>query len=233
MSHDSLLHTIPSLDRALADIPDPPPVILLDAVGTLFGVQGSVGEVYRQVAQAFGVEAEAATLDRAFFQAFAAAPPMTFPGVDAGSLSQQEFQWWQTLAIETFGQAGYLNQFQDFNAFFQALYDHFATAQPWFVYPEVPATLSQWRAAGIQLGVLSNFDSRLFGVLERLGLAQFFTTVTISTAAGAAKPDPQIFAIALQKHHCPAAQALHIGDSYHADYQGAQQAGLRAVWLQR
>lgn len=233
MSHDSLLHTIPSLDRALADTPDLPPVILLDAVGTLFGVQGSVGDVYCQVARIFGVEAEAATLDRAFFQAFATAPPMAFPGVEPDSLSQQEFQWWQTLAIETFGQAGYLDQFQDFDAFFQALYDHFATAQPWFVYPEVPATLTQWREAGIQLGVLSNFDSRLFAVLDTLGLAEFFTTVTISTAAGAAKPDPQVFAIALQKHNCPAAEAIHIGDSYRADYQGAQQAGLRAFWLQR
>lgn len=233
LSNDPTPRTIATLDRALADQPDLPPVVLLDVVGTLFGVRDGVGAVYRGVARQFGVETEAATLDRAFFQAFAAAPPMAFPGVDPDTLRQQEFQWWQTLAVETFGQAGYLDQFQDFDAFFQALYDHFATAQPWFVYSEVPTTLAQWRAAGIQLGLLSNFDSRLFAVLEALGLAEFFTTVTISTAAGAAKPDPQVFAIALQKHNCPAAQAMHIGDSYRADYQGAQQAGLQAVWLQR
>lgn len=232
-NNDLSPRTISTLDRALADQPDLPPVILLDAVGTLFGVRDSVGAVYRAVASQFGVETEAVSLDRAFFRAFAAAPPMAFPGVEPDTLRQQEFQWWQTLAVETFGQAGYLSQFQNFDAFFQALYDHFATAQPWFVYPEVPATLARWREAGIQLGVLSNFDSRLFGVLEALGLAEFFTTVTISTAAGAAKPDPQVFAIALQKHNCPATKAIHIGDSYHADYQGAQQAGLRAVWLQR
>lgn len=33
-----------------------PKVIFLDAVGTLFGVKGSVGTVYSQIAQDFGVE---------------------------------------------------------------------------------------------------------------------------------------------------------------------------------
>ncbi|WP_448562814.1 HAD-IA family hydrolase [Trichothermofontia sp.] len=233
MSNPVLPRTIVTLDRALVDFPDPPPVVFLDAVGTLFGVQNGVGAVYRDVACQFGVETDPHVLDRAFFQAFATAPPMAFPGTDPETLHQQEFQWWHTLAVETFGLAGYLHQFQDFDAFFQALYDHFATAQPWFVYPEVPATLAQWREAGIQLGVLSNFDSRLFAVLDALGLMEFFTTVTISTAAGAAKPDPQVFAIALQKHDCPAALAVHIGDSFRADYEGAQQAGLQALWLNR
>jgi len=233
MSNAALPRTIPTLDRAFTDWPDRPPVVFLDAVGTLLGVRDSVGAVYREVARQFGVETDAQILDRAFFQAFAAAPPMAFPGVDPVALPQQEFQWWHTLAIATFGQAGYLTQFRDFDAFFQALYDHFATAQPWFVYPEVPATLAQWRSAGMQLGVLSNFDSRLLPVLDALGLAEFFTTVTLSTAAGAAKPDPQVFAIALQKHACPAAEAVHIGDSYRADYQGAQAAGLQALWLNR
>ncbi|WP_448572480.1 HAD-IA family hydrolase [Trichothermofontia sp.] len=233
MSNDPSPCTIATLDQALVNRPDRPPVVLLDAVGTLFGVRDSVGAVYREVASQFGVAIDALRLDHAFVQAFAAAPPMAFPGVERDTLYQQEFQWWQTLAIETFAAAGYLEQFQDFDAFFQALYDHFATAQPWFVYPEVPTTLAQWREAGIQLGVLSNFDSRLFAVLETLGLAEFFTTVTISTAAGAAKPDPQVFAIALQKHDCPPAKAIHIGDSYRADYQGAQQAGLQAFWLRR
>ena len=43
-----------------------PKVIFLDAVGTLFGIKGSVGEVYGQIAQKFGVEVSLEELDRAF-----------------------------------------------------------------------------------------------------------------------------------------------------------------------
>lgn len=48
---------------------DRPKVIFLDAVGTLFGVKGTVGEVYRGIAQQFGVEVNALILDQAFFKA--------------------------------------------------------------------------------------------------------------------------------------------------------------------
>lgn len=85
----------------------------------------------------------------------------------------------------------------------------------------------------IELGVLSNFDSRLHTVLPALGLAEFFSSVTISTEVGAAKPDARIFQAALQKHECSPAQAWHIGDRQKEDYEGAKAAGLRAVLLKR
>ena len=45
-----------------------PKVIFVDAVGTLFGVKGSVGEIYRQIAQEFGVEVSAQILDENFMK---------------------------------------------------------------------------------------------------------------------------------------------------------------------
>lgn len=210
-----------------------PKVIFLDAVGTLFGVKGSVGEVYGEIAQRFGVEVSADALNQAFLQSFQAASPPIFPGTEPEKIPECEFEWWQLVAIRTFQQVGVLHQFPDFSAFFAELYTHFATAEPWFVYPDVRPPLEHWRHLGIELGVLSNFDSRLYLVLQALDLAQFFTSVTISTEVGAAKPDPQIFAAALDKHDCPAKAAWHIGDSFQEDYQGANAAGLRAIWLKR
>lgn len=208
-------------------------VIFLDAVGTMFGVKGSVGEVYRQVAQQFGVEASAAALDRAFLQSFQVAPSPIFPGTEPQDIPKCEFEWWQLVAQNTFQQVGVLDKFSDFSAFFTALYHHFATAEPWFIYPDIVPILERWQNLGIELGVLSNFDSRLYLVLQALDLAKFFTSVTISTEVGAAKPNPQIFAAALNKHDCPAELAWHIGDSLKEDYQGARAAGLRAIWLKR
>ena len=210
-----------------------PKVIFLDAVGTLFGIRGSVGEIYSAIALPFGVKVPAQALNEAFFQAFATSQAPTFPGTDPKEIPQCEFEWWRVIALRTFQQVGVLDKFSDFADFFDELYNHFATAQPWFVYPDVLPALEAWRRIGIQLGVLSNFDSRLFLVLKALKLEEFFTSVTISSLVGAAKPDPQIFTVALQKHFCDAQDAWHIGDSFKQDYQGAKAAGLRAILLER
>ncbi|PSB32665.1 HAD-IA family hydrolase [Stenomitos frigidus] len=210
-----------------------PKIIFLDAVGTLFGVTGSVGGVYADIARQFGVEVSATALNRAFFQSFRAAGRPAFGTIDRAEIPAREFAWWFAIATNTFKQAGVLEQFPDFTEFFAALYAHFATAAPWVVYPDVRSALERWQRMGIPLGVLSNFDSRLYAVLQALDLATFFASVTLSTEVGAAKPDAQIFAIALQKHDCLPNAAWHIGDSFEEDYQAAKAVGMRGIWLRR
>ena len=218
---------------------DPPQVIFLDAVGTLFGVRGSVGEVYRDFTrQQTGIELDAEATNTAFYEAFDAAPPAEFPELitqkKPGSfLLEQEFNWWLAIAQDTFSRLGVLVQFPDFQNFFEHLFAYFATADPWIIYPDVRPTLRHWRQQGIELGIVSNFDSRLYTVVDSLDLAQFFTSVTISTRVGAAKPNPQVWYSALAAHNCPPEAAWHIGDSYREDVEGAIAAGLRGIWLNR
>lgn len=220
------------MDSELSDVKQPK-VIFLDAVGTMFGVKGSVGEVYAQIAQPFGVTVPADRVNSAFYQSFKTAPPPVFPGKQPEEIPQCEFEWWEAIARNTFQKAECLDSFTDFSGYFSQLYVHFSTAKPWVLYPDVLQALQSWQKLGIELGVLSNFDSRLHSVLQALDLSKFFTSVTISTEVGAAKPDPQIFAAALDKHQCSANLAWHVGDSLQEDYHGAKAAGLRAVWLQR
>ena len=210
-----------------------PKVIFFDAVGTLFGVRDSVGEVYRQIASQFGVDIAAEVLDRAFTDSFRTAPPCTFPGADPKKIPTLEFEWWELVAFRTFQKAGVLEQISYWAGFFRQLYDRFATAEAWFVYADIPSTLERYQTLGIELGVLSNFDSRLRSVLQELELADFFSSVTISSEVGAAKPDPLIFAAALAKHSCAPQQAWHIGDSRRDDYEGANAAGLRGILVER
>ena len=208
-------------------------VIFLDAAGTLFDVRGSVGEVYGKFARSWGITVSNEDLNTAFFQSFASASPMAFPGIEAAKIPELEFEWWQAVAAKAFQIAGVFNQFADFPKFFAELYAHFATAEPWFVYPDVLPALNKWQQQGIELAVVSNFDSRIYAVLKALNLAEYFTSVTISTEVGAAKPDSQIFTAALQKHNGIADNVWHIGDSFKADYCGAKAAGLKAIWLNR
>ncbi|MGF1491609.1 MAG: HAD-IA family hydrolase, partial [Microcoleaceae cyanobacterium] len=172
-------------------------------------------------------------LNHAFFQSFSSSAHMAFPGAHSDLIPLLEVNWWHDVALKTFQTADVLDEFTDFSEFFQELYTHFATANPWFIYPDVRPTLDQWRGLGIQMGVISNFDSRLYAVLEALDLAQFFTSVTVSTEVGSAKPDRKFFETALKKHQCAPQNALHIGDSLKADYQGATSVGIPAILLSR
>lgn len=210
-----------------------PKVIFLDAVGTLFGVRDSVGVVYGAIARQFGVDADEHALNSAFYHSFRTASPMAFPGTPIDEIPTREFEWWWAIAYKTFEQVGVLSQFSQFDDFFAALYRHFETADPWFVYPDVLPALEYWRKQGISLAVVSNFDSRIHSVLPALGLSAYFDSVTISTEVGAAKPDPRVFETALKKHGCLATEAWHIGDSRREDCDGAKNLGIRAIWLKR
>ena len=210
-----------------------PKVIFFDAVGTLFGIRGSVGSIYSEVAQHFGVKTSAQNLNEAFIQTFKAAEPLAFPEATPAEIPELEFQWWEAITRTSFEKVGVVNHFSDFSAFFTQLYQHFATAEPWYIYPDVFPRLKRWRDKGMELGIVSNFDSRLYAVLQTLELKDFFSSITISSAVGAAKPDAKIFAAALEKHHIFAHQGWHVGDSFKEDYQGATAAGVRAFLLKR
>lgn len=219
-------------------MPDPrpyPKVIFLDAVGTLFGVRDSVGTQYGRIARQFGAVVDDSALNRAFFNAFATAGPCAFPGVAPEDIVLEEYNWWKAIARTTLTQTGDIEQLGGikFDDFFSRLYGYFATAEPWIIYPEVRSTLQRWQGFGIELAVISNFDTRLHRVLQTLELDRYFRSVTISSEVGAAKPNPHIFEVALHKHRCSPQDAWHIGDSYREDYLAARAVDLFALWLRR
>ncbi|PWU24993.1 MAG: hypothetical protein C5B48_03550 [Candidatus Rokuibacteriota bacterium] len=82
------------------------------------------------------------------------------------------------------------------------------------------------RARGLRLAVVANWDCSLPQQLARLGLDGLFDTVVTSAEAGAPKPSPEPFALALRRLHTNPDRALHVGDEP-ADEQGAQAAGMR------
>ena len=73
---------------------------------------------------------------------------------------------------------------------------------------------------------MSNWDVGLAEQLERIGADHFFSTVVTSAEAGAAKPDPAAFRLALQRLGVEPARALHVGDEAE-DEEGAAAAGMR------
>jgi putative hydrolase of the HAD superfamily len=101
-------------------------------------------------------------------------------------------------------------------------------------YPEVPGVLAALRERGAAIVVVSNWDVSLHDVLERTRLRPLVDAVVTSAEFGAAKPDPAIFARALElSGGVPPAEALHAGDDLRADVEGARAAGIAAVLVAR
>lgn len=204
-------------------------MIFFDAAGTLFHVRGKVGEIYARFAARAGKQVEPELIQRAFVQHFPQQPPMAFGrGLSAPALRQREQQWWRTLVQAVFAAE---NEFPQFEEFFVEIFEFFRTAAAWEVLDDTHETLQALQQRGLRLGVISNFDTRLYDVLAALELRSYFDSIHISTEVGVAKPEAAIFATALHAHQLTAAEAIHIGDSWREDIQGAQAAGLQPIWL--
>ncbi|MDE3018847.1 MAG: HAD-IA family hydrolase [Nitrospirota bacterium] len=208
-------------------------VVFFDAAGTLFHVKGSVADVYLSYAEPFGVRATPSlthAVNEAFLRAFRDAPPPIFAVSDPAELKQCERLWWFDIVHNVFYRVG---MFEGFDDYFDRVYDAFAGPHHWALYPDTLATLHSLKSQGFELGIISNFDTRLFTVLKGLGLADLFDTVTISSLARAAKPAPNIFRLALDQHAVDADEAVHVGDSVKDDLEGARAAKVRGLLLDR
>ena len=69
--------------------------------------------------------------------------------------------------------------------------------------------------------------------LDKIGISDLFDEFVSAQTAGAAKPDRRIFDAAVSVGGAPQAQTLHVGDHPEKDVQGARDAGLKTVWINR
>lgn len=100
-------------------------------------------------------------------------------------------------------------------------------------YPDAAPALAELRRRGLGLYCVSNWDCSLPEVLERCGLGGALDGVISSAVAGARKPDPAIFAAALDTAGCAPEEVLHVGDTPTEDLDGARAAGIRALLIER
>ncbi|HTS19648.1 MAG TPA: HAD-IA family hydrolase [Verrucomicrobiae bacterium] len=194
-----------------------PRAIFFDVGGTLIDPHPSVGAVYASVARRYGINKTPDEMERAFGRVWA---EMKRPG-----LTVSEKAWWRELVFRVLQQEN--------EACFEELYDAFARADAWRVYPDVEDALRQARVRGLHVGVISNWDGRLRGLLEKLGLSAYFDSMTVSCDIGAEKPAAAIFQAALRAAGVGVEEAIHIGDSYEHDVRGAEAAGLRSMLIDR
>lgn len=179
--------------------------VTLDAYGTLVGLEDPLPRLQA----AFGVRAREAA--RGFEAEFAFYREHVLEGRDAESLAVL-----RSRCAAVFAEA----------ADAKADSDAFQACLVFIPLPGVVATLRRLRARGLALAVVSNWDVGLHEHLRRLGLAHWFDAVVTSAECGIRKPDPRIFALAIERLRVRPERVLHVGDDDVLDREGAQAAGI-------
>ena len=100
-------------------------------------------------------------------------------------------------------------------------------------YPDAAPALRELRDRGETLVAVSNWDCSLPDVLDRVGVGELLDGSVSSAAAGARKPDPAIFELALELARVGPDEALHVGDTREEDVEGARAAGIRSLLIDR
>ena len=182
--------------------------VLLDVGGTLIDSDPSPPEVYARVLSRWGPEVAASEVAPAFRATWAELGELHPPGLDRYHLLKGgERAWW--------------------GEFVRRVVDRLQHPAPWH------EVLEELRRRGLQLAAVSNWDSRLPGVLNGLGLDRHFEVVLVSALEGVEKPSPVIFHRAVERLALTPAECLHVGDSPLDDYRGAESAGIGALLLDR
>jgi putative hydrolase of the HAD superfamily len=203
--------------------------IFFDAGNTLLTVHPSVAEIYVSAAASFGINVDIQTIEESFQRLWVQTAPLV--NNEGHRLTyEKERDWWKFLVREVF--RDYLHS-MDFDQFFDHLYHRFEDADSWRLYEDVPEILEDLKNRGYTLAIVSNWDSRLPSLCDRLGITRFFHTVVVSSIVGYEKPHPYIFQIALEQTGLSAEQVMYIGDDPFLDYQAARKIGIHSLQLDR
>ncbi len=205
--------------------------ILFDVNGTLVDIETDEGRgrIYRTISrylEYLGAEVAPDTLRDRYFALVAAqlqASPEEFPEFDAVAV-------WRTLLAEVLAEPPAPDQIRALPRFLAQL-QRAISRRRLTLYPDVARVLTELRPH-YALGVVTDAQTtNAVPELRAVGLADLLSPIVVSGDYGYRKPDPRLFAHALEALQLRPEQALYVGNDMYRDIFGAQQAGLRTVFF--
>ena len=200
--------------------------IFFDAVGTLILPDPAAAVVYCQVGRQHGSKYDLDQIDPRFRAAFQKEEEAD--RADGWRTSEErERRRWQHIVAQV------LDDVSDPEACFAKLYEHFSQPGGWRLETEVATVLQELAGRGFVLGMASNYDRRLRSVIASLPGLSPLQHLVISSEVGWRKPAPRFFAALCAATGLSAGEIFYVGDDPENDYQGAIDAGLQTVLLNR
>jgi len=215
--------------------PRPYEIVLLDVGGTLVRPSVSFGAVYAEAVAALGLDLDPARAERSIREVSREMDMAIPSGANRyAHFAGGEEEYWLRFARESLERASTTPLPPGFAVrALERIREAFLDPAAWTVFPDVRPAIARMREDGARLAVVSNWDSRLPQVLERLDLASCFEDIGVSCFEGVEKPDPRIFARVLERLGSAPSKALHVGDVPDLDLAGARAAGVTGLLVDR
>ena len=207
--------------------------VLFDAAGTLIRPQPDVVSVYLETARQYGsrlepdqIRARFQLARQTFFDSHVPVDQLRPGRLISSDVIEQE-KWKQLVRYVLF-------DVEAIDLAFDSLWDHFAAANNWQVYPDVESCWQKLVEMGVTIGIASNFDARLLSIANQLSPLRTCEHVFYSGSVGFLKPDPEFFR-GIELHFAGKGRRRFamVGDNRRNDYDAPKRMGWEAIWLQR
>ncbi len=202
--------------------------VTFDAGHTLLFPEPSLGVLYADTAARHGMALSAAEAETRFRDAWVR-QRRQHSGLVYGTDHAEARGFWLKVVADIFDEprppAPRLGRFLD------DLYEVFARPASWRLNAAWHEVRRHLLLRGVRIGLVSNWDLRLRGMLEGMGLASQFEAIAISAELAIEKPSPGIFRHVTDRLGVAPGDCLHVGDTWQEDIVGAVAAGLRPVWF--
>jgi putative hydrolase of the HAD superfamily len=201
--------------------------ILFDAVGTLIYAEPSVARAYADAGQRVGIALDEETIRERFRQALLAEDEIDRTLYRFKTDQAREQVRWRRIVATVFKDAG------PTRPIFDALWRHFAAPQSWRVFDDVRPCLARLIDRGISVGIASNFDDRLNGIVNELEPLRRCQHVFVSSQIGWRKPAIEFFRTIERTLGLGSDEILLVGDDWTNDVVAGRDAGWQTVFLNR
>jgi len=196
--------------------------VYFDAVGTLIFPRSPVSQTYAQVAAKFGAIPSDELIRHAFREAFARQEKQDFRDGWKTDEARERMRW-RTIVGDVFPET-------NADACFAELWEWFGQPAAWMVQAEAGEMIRELQSRNLVVGIASNFDSRLFGLVEFFPeLSPLKDRCVISSSVGRRKPGKEFFTAVAKSAGVSAECILFVGDDLRNDIHGATAAGMKAI----
>jgi putative hydrolase of the HAD superfamily len=199
--------------------------VFFDVVGTVLFPNPGAPIIYAEAARRGGLDLSITDVRVRFIQAYNIQEEIDRAAGWVTSEDREERRWRSIVAAT-------LRGVSDPEACFSELYAHFANPTSWRVGDDIGHVIAALIERGIVVGLGSNYDSRLWSVLEGFPeLASLRERTIISSVVEYRKPAVEFFQNVVRVADCEPSEVLFVGDDLANDYSGAIAAGLDARLL--
>jgi putative hydrolase of the HAD superfamily len=148
----------------------------------------------------------------------------------ADSIRARGRDYWERVFTFVLGEIGVQGDLRDWAG---RLYESPVPSIGLEIPPDVPWGLSRLREMNLTIGLITNTHAKMPELAAELGLAPLLDFIVTSTDAGAEKPDPRIFQLALEKAEAESNEAIFVGDVYVVDVLGSEAVGIAGILIDR